>query len=69
MQVQGNWACVWVLCDPEKPKKPRGVRLFGTGHDVPDFPLPGPYIGTFQRGPFVFHAFEDLAYIKPGTME
>jgi hypothetical protein len=64
VQVQGNWACVWVLCDPEKPKTARGVRLYGTGQDVPNFPLPGPYIGTFQKGPFVFHAFEDLGCIK-----
>lgn len=65
VQAQGNWACLWALVDPDAPKAPRGVVLFGTGHDVPDYPLPGPYAGTFQSGPFVFHAFEDLDVIRP----
>lgn len=64
VQAQGGAACVWALVDPSKPPTPRGVVLFGTGHDIPDWPLPGPYIGTFQTGPFVFHAFEDLSCIE-----
>jgi hypothetical protein len=52
--------CIWALVDPDEPSKCwRTVRIFGTGHPMPD--NPGTYIGTFQiyGGAMVFHAFID----------
>lgn len=58
VQVQRGSPQVWALCDPEKPKEPRGLAMYGTGHPVPADP--GRYLGTFQidGGQFVFHVFE-----------
>lgn len=58
VQMQGGLPQVWALCDPDAPKRPRHIVMFGTGHSAPD--QPGRHIGTFQTngGAYVWHAFE-----------
>jgi hypothetical protein len=47
---------VWVLQHKDVlPASARKVRVFGTGHDVPDGAL---YRGTVFAGVFVWHLFE-----------
>ena len=58
VQMQGLTPCVWVLCNPDAPKRPRALRIYGTGHTLPEDP--GRFIGTFQMhgGALVFHLFD-----------
>ena len=58
LQDQFQWPTIWVLVDPEAPKKPRGFRVLGTGWEMPGDP--GRYVGTSQRdhGLLVWHLFE-----------
>lgn len=59
VQVQnGTGPCLWAMCDPQAPKRPRTFETFGTGHPVP--PAPREYIGTYQLrgGGLIFHVFE-----------
>jgi hypothetical protein len=60
MQGGGDAPQIWALVEPEKPKAPRKIRVYGTGHGIEDGPLE--FIGTFQihGGALVFHAFEVL---------
>jgi hypothetical protein len=62
IQEQNGVVCVWALVDPASEfLEPRCLRIFGTGHLIPDSGLL--YVSTFQvdAGAFVFHAFEDVA--------
>jgi hypothetical protein len=54
--AQGSSVCLWAHVDPEAPRETRTIRLYGTGHPMPE--NPGVYLGTFQMAPLVFHAFE-----------
>ena len=56
-QSQFNQPKLWVLVDPDKPKKPAKFRLAGTGHPIDD--RVGQYICSFQLhgGALVFHLF------------
>lgn len=56
--VQYQAVCLWAEVDPDAPVRPRSVRIFGTGHLMPD--EPGSYIGTFMLdgGALVFHAYD-----------
>jgi hypothetical protein len=49
--------CVWADVDPTAPNVPRQLRVFGTGHYVPESAR---YIGTvqIQAMPLVWHLFE-----------
>jgi hypothetical protein len=49
---------VWALVDQKMPTVLRTIRVYGTGHDMPDDP--GHFIGTFliRDDSFVFHAFD-----------
>jgi hypothetical protein len=51
---------LWALVDPEAPLEARTFRIYGTGHDVPDFY--GLFVGTVQLygGSLIFHVFEDV---------
>jgi len=46
--------CVWAIVDTEAPKKVVKLRVFGTGHKLPEDCF---YYGTFQAGMFVWHLF------------
>jgi hypothetical protein len=51
-----NELLVWVLQRPDaEPGPERRVRVFGTGHVVPDGAV---HRGTVFAGPFVWHLFE-----------
>lgn len=56
---QGDFA-IWALVDPsdEKETEERIIRVFGTGHPIPDNVV---YINTIQEGQFVWHFFEELS--------
>lgn len=56
---QNEMPCIWFLCDPAKPtSEERTIRVYGTGHAVPDDP--GRYLGTchLHGGSLVLHVFE-----------
>lgn len=60
VQLQFDSPKLWALVDPEKPLVDRHIKVFGTGHEIPDGLK---YIGTFQEdslaiGHFVWHVFE-----------
>jgi hypothetical protein len=66
----GTDACVWALCDPNRPKKPRYVAAIPTGDEVPRPAVT--YVGTFMvdegAGPLVFHVFEGPAVERDGVI-
>ena len=53
-QMQDGSLCVLALVDPDAPLEVRQLLVVGTGQPFPG----GEYIGTVQRGPFVWHVFE-----------
>jgi len=57
VDAQDDQPHIWAIVDPASPMEPRGVRVIGTGHPLPE--EPGEHIGTFQLsgGRFVGHAF------------
>jgi hypothetical protein len=57
VQVQRGVPCLWALCDPEARLVRRSLKVYGTGHPVPD--NPGTFVGTFQLDDrLVFHVFD-----------
>jgi hypothetical protein len=56
--VQHQMVCLWAQVRPDAQKQARTIRIFGTGHDLPDDP--GRHIGSFMLydGTLVFHAYE-----------
>jgi hypothetical protein len=61
VQVQQDQLCLWALVDPGKDKELRVIRIYGTGHDLPDACESFDYIGTAQQGGglLVWHVFEE----------
>lgn len=57
VQPQGEFLCLWALCDERQPLTNRKFAIYDTGQQTPE--LPGNYIATIQipLGP-VFHVFE-----------
>jgi hypothetical protein len=57
LQVQGGIPCLWAKVNPDNPKKPMKIGIYGTGHEHQE--IPGIFIATFQMegGTLVFHAF------------
>lgn len=57
VQMQCGQPCLWALVDPEKTTAPVKIRIYGTGHPLPD--IWGDYVGTYQSsgGGGVFHVF------------
>ena len=55
---QGDAICFWAEVDPNQPKEPRKMMVFGTGHVIP--PEPMRFVGTahIQQGALVFHVYE-----------
>ena len=52
--------CMWVLLDPDAPRKMREFKIRGTGQD---FDAQGwAHVGTFQQaqGSLVWHLFEEV---------
>jgi hypothetical protein len=59
VQMQNGIPCIWAIVDPEAPKEKVNIRVYGTGHEIPEDAGLG-YLGTVQDGPFVWHFFNDL---------
>ncbi len=55
---QREHVAMWFKCDDSKPTVSRHFRVYGTGHQLDDFPME--HIGTFllEGGNLVFHLFE-----------
>ena len=49
---------VWAMVDTHEKMGDTKLRIFGTGHSIPDG-FTGQYIGTFQERQFVWHLFEE----------
>jgi hypothetical protein len=60
VQMQGEQPCIWALVTPNATTKDRDIRVYGTGHRMPDETASHRYIGTIQMaaGSLVFHVFE-----------
>lgn len=57
IQVQDNIPCIWARINPNGSLIKRKIAIHGTGHECPYY-RDDQYIGTFQYGPLVFHAFD-----------
>lgn len=55
---QQGQPCIWAQVDPDAPRAPKRIRIFGTGDPMPD--ELGDYVGTFMMkdGALVFHLYE-----------
>lgn len=58
-QYQADQPCIWALVDTERPAVIRHFLIHGTGHAFNG--QEDRYVGTAQRGPFVWHLFEMAA--------
>lgn len=58
-QVQHDTPCIWYKCDSVQSREPRTLRMFGTGHPIPEG-LDLKFIDTIQvlGGTLIFHVFE-----------
>lgn len=59
--VQDDVLSLWALVAPEAGLWPRRIRIYGTGNPGPQ--LGECYIGSVQKGPFVWHVF-DAGHVK-----
>jgi len=59
IKMQRGFPCMWVLLDPEAPKRLRHFTLYPTGSIIPN--RVGKYIDTFMthEDKLVFHVFMD----------
>ena len=60
VQTQNNIPFIWAIINTESPKAKFTLRIFGTGHLIPN-DFNGKYIGTYQLdfgGILVFHVFQ-----------
>lgn len=56
LQMQGDYAFIWALVDPDEVKGEFAFRIVGTGHrEVLDTDK---YVGTYQVDGFVWHLFQ-----------
>ena len=63
VQTQRGQPCVLALVDPDAPRAPRRLHVYGTGHRVrPDC---GRFVGTFQMagGNLIFHLFDAAPHV------
>lgn len=58
LQVQGDYATIWFIADPDAPLERVRFHIVGTGNPMPEADLA--YIGTWQHRGFVWHAFEEV---------
>jgi len=49
----------WALVNTDEGRTVRRLfRIYGTGREIEERPEDLDYIGSFQRGPFIYHVFE-----------
>lgn len=57
VQMQGGEPCMWFEVEDTAPlERGREFYIVGTGSELPA--MLSTYLGTFQAGAFVFHAYE-----------
>lgn len=56
--MQGETPCLWAEVSPSNRITRRPIRIYGTGHELPN--NPGQHLGSFTMhgGALVFHAYE-----------
>jgi len=60
VDMQDNAPMLWALVDPAAKRKERCFRIYGTGHGIRDN---AKHVGSWQKGPLVWHLFEILGEI------
>lgn len=58
VQVQDLKICLWAEVDTSFPTEARTIEIYGTGDEV--LGLGRTYIGTVQRGAYVWHVYEKI---------
>ena len=53
--MQGDIPCIWAEVDDEVDMIDRNFTIVVTGNSISNYL--GTYIGTYQRGPFVWHLY------------
>lgn len=63
IQLQNKTPTLWAIVENDTDEKEikREILCFGTGQSFENYTNLN-YIGTLQKGGFVFHAFENLNY-------
>lgn len=56
---QGDNIAIWYLCDPDAPRSPRTIYIFGTGEPITDASAMR-HLGSasLKGGRLIFHVFE-----------
>ena len=57
VQLQDGVPCMWTRVDPSRCQETRIFHIHGTGNPIPNSDREI-YIGTWQKGSFVWHLFE-----------
>jgi len=66
--VQSNDICIWAEVNPRRGKEVRYFELVGTGIPIPETAnVTRHYIGSVQRGPFVWHLYERTEIKRHGV--
>lgn len=60
VQMQNGAPVLWALVDPSAQLEIREIRVYGTGHPVPNAGEHLVHIDTIQDGSLVWHVFELL---------
>lgn len=58
LETQFGEPCIWTLVETDDEQEIKSFFIVGTGEPMPE--NPSKYIGTYQKGEFVFHVFELL---------
>jgi hypothetical protein len=59
-QMQDGNLCLWAMVPEEGEAVTLVIRLFGTGHPLPNDIQPAHYIATAQQPPWVWHVFAQI---------
>lgn len=60
LQTQNGQPCLWILVNPDNPKKTEVFEIYGTGHEIHyDMGIDREYVGTWQErdGLLIWHLF------------
>jgi hypothetical protein len=62
VQAQHGWITIWAMVNSSKPERQYKIRIFGTGHEIPDAYAMS-YLGTVQdHTGLVWHVFQDTRH-------
>ena len=66
VQIQDDDPYIWAIVNTAYEKTEAHFRIYGTGFFMKENENEkrGMYVGTFQRGPFVYHLFHVMKAVK-----